>query len=168
MPSFVDALIVLKSSKSASEIVLALVDLLNHSQWSFPCETMVIFNDSNEVERQPATAASPEDGLRLVARNPSLGGIQVNLAGQKMSIFLYGLRDFSVSAISLSVLASGYLANPKLKESFNEFVRKVHHSLSATRTISDFELLSPDSFWKQEVTRLKEGIFQGDYLVDLR
>jgi len=168
MPTFIDAIVLLSSPKSASEVSTLLSHLLDEHKLSAPDDSMVVFNDHNGLERDPEYASSNQEALRLLAENPSLGGIQIDFAGQKVSIFLYGLMPFSVNAISLSVLASGYLSNQRLKELFDGLIQELHSSLSAKRTISDFELLSPDSFWRQEVARLKDDIFEQDYLVDLR
>lgn len=168
MPTFIDAIVLLSSAKSAADVSTLLRQLLNDNHLSAPGDSMVVFNDHNGLERDPEYASSPQEALRLLAENPSLGGIQIDFAGQKASIVLYGLLPFSVNAISLSVRASAYLRNQRLKELFDSLIQQMHSSLSAKRTISDFELLSPDSFWRQEVARLKDNIFERDYLVDLR
>ena len=168
MPTFIDAIVLLSSPKPAPEVLTLLNHLLDERQLASPGDSMVVFNDHKGLEREPEGASSPREAFRLLAENSSLGGIQINFAGQKLSIFLYGLMPFSVNAISLSVLASGYLSNQRLKELFDGLIQELHSSLSAKRTISDFEILSPDSFWRQEVARLKDDIFEQDYLVDLR
>ena len=130
--------------------------------------TTVIFNDFNGQEREPELVSSANEVLRLLGSWPSLGGTQFALQGQMLSLFLYGTKPSYVDAVTTSVSSTGYVLQPGFKTDYDKFLAALHSSFQAMRTIGNYELLSPDSFWREELSRVRSGSFLGSYPIDFR
>ena len=135
---------------------------------SLPVHTAVIFNDFNDEEKEPEWISPEEDALSRILAWPALGGTSYNFAGQKLSIFLYGLTKQYVDVLATSIMATEYLEDPKIKNAYDTLVKDIHLRLGAIRTISDYELLSPNSLWREELYRVRASRLEGKYAIDLR
>jgi len=131
-------------------------------------EPLVIFNDFNDVEKEPEIATSEADAIDRLTSWPGLGGTEYEFAGQGLSLFLLGTKAGHVDALSLSVPSSAYLVNDPFREAYDGLIADLHRSLKAKRTISGGSLLSPGSWWTNELDRVRHNTFEGKYAVDLR
>ena len=163
-----DALICLEPPQHVTGIVPVLSGQLESSISEPDPEVMIVFNDFDGVEQDPAFTNSVGDGLRVLAANPTLGGLQLPFLEHRLSVFLYGPGEFAVAALSFSLLGNGYSGDRIVRQGFDRLIRHLHRALDAKRTIADFDLMSPDSFWKEEAERVSKFVFAGAYSTDLR
>jgi hypothetical protein len=168
MPSYVDSLVVFRQSENVAKVLMSISQLFSDAGLQFMPDTCVVFNNSDDNEREPVYVSSKEEAVKCIAAWPLLGGMEYYWGGRKIILFLQGLSEFSVDAVTISSMSSDYHNHPAIKAKYDEIVREVHDAFRAKRTISDIELLSPNSFWKQEVGRLIHNQFIGDYPIDLR
>lgn len=167
MASYYDSLSILKTSHDANEIALLGQRFDEHHMTFFP-DTNVVFNDLNCEEREPEPAMSEDNALELIKNWPALGGSQYSFQGHMLSFFLYGTEDYRFDAIALSVPSRPYAMQSEFKRAFRALVTTIHTTFKAIRTVIDYELLSPDSFWKEELARVRNNVLKGTYEVDLR
>jgi hypothetical protein len=168
MPRFIDSLSTLEKPQKADDLVIILRRILTNHNMTISQDTAVIFNDFNDEEKEPEWISSEEDALSRILAWPALGGTSYNFAGQKLSIFLYGSTKHYVDVLATSIMATEYLADPKIKSAYDALVSDLHLRLGAVRTISDYELLSPNSLWREELYRVRAGRLEGKYAIDLR
>jgi hypothetical protein len=168
MASYIDSLSVLESSYDVAEILSLLRKLFNQHGLIFVPDTHVILHDHRSHEHEPEVVSSENEALKIIGSWPALGGTQYVFGKHMLSVFLYGTEDFKVDVITTSTASSPYVMEPQFKVHYDLLVTAIHNSVKAIRTIADRELLSPDSFWKEELVRVRENIFLGTYGMDLR
>lgn len=167
MATYVDSISLLPGPCDAEGISVLRHLLIRHGL-TFLSETNVVFNDHQGQEREPEVVNSEGEALNLIESWPALGGTQYSLRNHVFVLFLYGTDDYKADAIATSVSSSAYMLQPEFKMAYHDLLTDIHASFHANRTIVDHELLSPDSFWKEEFLRVKNGVFVGEYLIDLR
>jgi hypothetical protein len=168
MPRFVDSLSILAESREAEHAWRILSELFKAHQMTLAPGTCVIFNDHENLEREPEEVHSEGEALTHIINWPSLGGVEYGLAGHKVIVFTFGKGAHQVDVITVSTMVTPYMTRPKFKSRFDALVVDVHRALNASRTICDYEVLSPNSVWAEELARVRNGRFEGSYSVDLR
>jgi hypothetical protein len=168
MSKHLDCLVVLKEPHKADVVLSALKQLFTEYHLTFLPDSNVIFNEWNGQEKEALVSVSEEATIHAILSWPALGGTEYAFAGRRLIIFFFGLEDYFVDAVSISTLASNYENRERDNTDFDELIQAIHRLLKAKRTLLDYELLSPSSFWIQEVKRVREGKFEGEYLKDLR
>jgi hypothetical protein len=168
MPRYVDSLSVLEKPRRAVDVVSILRSVLIKHGTDFSPHANVIFNDWQGREREPEVALSEEEAIKAILSWPALGGTEYNFSGHKLIVFLFATEAYCVDAISLSIISGNRMDDPKVKSDHEELIKDIHISLAAKRSLVEYELLSPNSFWIQEVERIRSGVFEGKYFMDLR
>ena len=168
MSTHLDCLVVFEEPSKADHVCLELKQVFEEHHLTFLPDSNVIFNDWNGQEKEPLVSPSEEAAISAILSWPALGGTEYVFAGHRLTIFLFGLEDYRVDAISISTIAGNYGNGETDKSGFDELIQAIHRLLKAKRTLVDYELLSPNSFWIQEVKRVRDGRLEGEYLMDLR
>jgi hypothetical protein len=168
MPRLVSALSILPRSRRAAEVWHALGEVLRSHGAAFEPGTLVILNDHEGRDPEPEDAQSEEEAVSRILDWPTLGGVSFGFTRQYVTIFTFGELLYQADAITVSTMSKAYLLDADFKTSFDRLVADVHRATNASRTISEYELLSPDSFWIDELERVRAGRFEGSYAVDLR
>jgi hypothetical protein len=130
---------------------------------------LVVFNDSQGMEREPEDATSEPDAIDRLVAWPGMGGTEYDIgSSDSLSVFFNGLNAANVDALSLSVRSKAFLFDPTVRSTFERLVFDLHRSFRSRRTISAADLLSPGTWWIEEVRRVRAGVYDGQYAIDLR
>ncbi|MBD2325967.1 hypothetical protein [Alkalinema sp. FACHB-956] len=168
MTSYIDTVLILGESVEAAVIFNQLSACFKESNVQFLTDTLVVFNDLNDQDKESEVVSSENQAIKKLLAWPVLGGIEYAFSRCKLSVFFWGIRNYYVDAITISLTTSSYLKDSQMQINYNQLIHKIHQSLQAKRTVSDYELLSPNSFWLEELHRIRNNIFEGQYRLDLR
>ena len=128
-------------------------------------------NPDAGVEPEPELITDPEEAFRRLESWPTLGSVSYVLKGGVIDVY-YDLCPHrqAVCAITISVLPQFFeRGGPKLRETFVQIAQRLHDALKANRTIMGWGLFSQGFDVSQEIERLSQGEFKGNYqVVDLR
>lgn len=138
----------------------------------FGRESLVVFNDLDHfgdfvTEREPEVVDEEDEAMTRILAWSALGGTEYYLEDSLVTVFTSGMREYQADVVQLAVSTTFCVRSPDFKRRFEDLVRNVHAALNAERTIYDYELCSP-SPWAEELNRVRQGIFEGDYPIDLR
>lgn len=168
MAQHTDALSILPEPRPAQELWRTLCETLRSHGAIFEPGTVVILNPHEDQDPEPEEARSEEEAIGRIVRWPALGGVRFGFDPQYVTLFTFGQQPHRADAITVSTLSRAYLLESAFTSRFDALVADMHRATQASRTISDFELLSPGSWWIDEVMRVRQGWFKGIYPVDLR
>ncbi|MCY1079504.1 hypothetical protein [Archangium lansingense] len=168
MPSYITAYAILPEPTKADQVLADFKRWRELSGVSCLEECNVIFNDSGDIEREPELVSSEEDGLNRLFEWPTLGGMGFSLSGHKIFVSFRGETPHHVDVITMSMNSKLYVFHPDIRRSFEETVARLHQIFKSKRTVVDYDLLSPASWLKKEVEKVRSGVFEGRYALDLR
>ena len=168
MARYIDALSILPHSRHATQVWHTLVEVLGSNGAEFVPGTPVILNEHDGQDPEPEDAQSGEEAIARIRAWPTMGGVSFDFARQKVTIFTFGKPPHHADVIAVSTISTAYLLDVDFKASFDRLVANVHRATHASRTICEYELLSPDSIWIDEMERVRAGQFEGRYAVDWR
>lgn len=164
-----DALVILPRPRPIAEIIASTTACFAEVGIKPVLRPMVVFNDIRGEEREPEEAASWDDAMARVASWPGLGGTESEIGGgETLSLFFHGTEPGQVDAIGLSVRAKAYLLNQEVQSAYDRLTFDLHSLLGASRTIAGGDLLSPGTWWAQEVDRVRRDRYEGQYAIDHR
>jgi hypothetical protein len=167
MPRYIDAISVLLEPSVGAEFLVVLTSWFEERGFTFPLEANIIYNDFEDMDREPEIVSSRDKAISSILSWPGLGGTTYLFSGQRVSVFFYGTKAFNVDAVTLSLNATPYMSDKQLRTDFDKLVFDLHRTFGAKRTIIDYELLSPDSLVYKEIERVRNDVFEGHYSVDL-
>lgn len=168
MPRYIDAYAILPEPTKADRVLADFKRWQELNGVSFSGQCDVFFNDSGDMERESELVSSEDDGLGRIFEWPAFGGMELNLSEQRIVVVFHGGTPHCVDVITLSMNATPYMSSPKVQRGFEEAIAGLHEVFKAKRTAMDYELLSPASWLMQEVERVRSGVFEGRYALDLR
>ena len=115
MPTHIQALSVLSESRKADEVFSDLGGLFRKRKITYSEETNVIFNDHDDEEREPELASSEEEAIKTILSWPALGGTKYSFVGNKIGLYLDGIDDYCVDAVTISIIDTPYSETKRSK-----------------------------------------------------
>jgi hypothetical protein len=141
------------------------------------CEdSLLILNDVNGKEFEPEYLESDDDetvqrALSRLSTWPTFGLITYSMPWFMIDV-LYEGQAYSdvINVVSLGLLEGGFYRNKDVAEEFYiNLSKKLHENFHAKRTIMDWGITQAGFSWEEEIERLKQDRFLGEYkILDLR
>jgi hypothetical protein len=167
MTSSVDALTILNRGHNLQKIVRQSVKLLSDFGCHYENDTMVVFNEDDQLEREPEVADTMEQAELMLGSWPLSGGTEFMLRESKLVSFFYGFQEHTVDAISLSISSAYFFKDLASRANFISVITRFHAEMKPLRTIVDVDLLSPGSKWREYVLLARSSSLPKAGLLDL-
>jgi hypothetical protein len=134
-------------------------------------DCLLILHDTETESPDIEYISNPQAALNALANWPTLGGINYVMPDALITIEYAGnFAEKIIQAIRITI-PDTIIFNENGKESEERYVilgKRLHKKFRAKRTIVDWGLLYRGVYWEEEMNRLKNGEFAGEYFVDLR
>lgn len=122
-------------------------------------------SENSETDDDPISVENAEEAIAKFSRNPALGSMDYSALDHMINVSYKGLDDSKIDAIKISVPDSKMAGRGMAF--YDDLAKKLHSLLSARRTILGWEPERQGFGWQEEVQRVRNGIFDGKYEVDL-
>ncbi|NJM22691.1 MAG: hypothetical protein HC836_38300 [Richelia sp. RM2_1_2] len=163
--SSIDILIVLEEPKRNSKnTIFELDQILNDYGIVIEVGALYYLNDYGEEEFDPEDIVDAKDTLNKLVNWPTAGWLEYHMPGCSLLISYKTDGDFLLSGIYISAYESEYNSQ---KEKLDKLIYFLHYKYKSLRTIKGeniFEDFDPED----EIERVRNGIFEGNYQIDLR
>ncbi len=159
-----DILIIFQDIKNSTNTILEFNQILSNYGIVIEVDGLYYLNDYGEQEFDPEDITNPQETLNRIANWPTAGWLEYSVTGYSMLVSFKTLGDFCLSGIYLSMYESEYNYQ---KETLDRVIYYLHEHYKPLRTIKGeniFENFCPED----EITSVRNGIFEGDYEIDLR
>jgi hypothetical protein len=166
--------VLLAQSVNQSELVYKTHEILEQLDAYLDENCLLILNDIGNEEFEPEYLETPEQidkALENLSKWPTHGSISYFMKMLNPTVTYCGEPyTGTVSAIKFS-LTQGFFESheDELKPFFIQLAEKLHLQFHAKRTIMDWGIEYKGFHWKEEIERLKEDKFIGQYdMLDIR
>jgi hypothetical protein len=161
------SIVILPAPTPVADVRATVCGILGQLGAVFDPDHYIIYDDHGDDEREPTTALSEADAWDQIASWPGLGGLGYTLI-ENLGVYLQAGGPFLVDAVLLAMLSTPYFRDKPTADLFDRATMDLHRAFGSLRTVSDNELLSPSHWIPEEVRRVRAGLFQGQYVRDLR
>lgn len=135
-------------------------------------DCVILLNDDGGNDPPPDPGGDPEAALAQLAVWPLFGSIEYELGDVFIAATFHpdeGPPDGKVYCIQISV-PSDWLDDRRSvsEQCFESIARNLHSTMIPNRTVMSWSGRPADIPWSDELQRLRAGIVEGEYDVDLR
>ena len=168
--SYIDILTIFQKPKNSTKTILEFDKILNNYgifigvTLERKSTYLYYLEDYQEQEFDPEDIVNAEETLNKIANWPTAGWLEYYIKGCSILVSFEVVDDFSLGGINLSAFEQGYNYQKKLLDELAYYIHKYYQS---RRTIK-YEDIYGNWDVEDEITRVRNNIFEGDYEIDLR
>lgn len=162
--SSIDILIVLANNKNSTNEILKFDQILNDHGIFIEVDGLYYLNDYGEEEFDPEDIVDAKKTLNRLANWPTAGWLEYSMPGCSILVSYKTVNNFQLGGIYLSAYESEYNYQKGRLDRLIYFLHSNYKPLRIIKGENIFENFVPED----EIERVRNGIFEGDYEIDLR
>lgn len=132
--------------------------------------SLLILNDVGDEEFEPYYVDSSEKALETLSKWLTYGSVVYFMPHATTVTYLGEFVNRLINAIAVSIL-EGVLSRgePDMEYLYKKLAQHIHDDFSAKRTIMDWGIEYQGFDWREEITRLRNGVFEGSFsMIDIK
>ncbi|BAZ11182.1 hypothetical protein NIES4071_30080 [Calothrix sp. NIES-4071] len=166
-----EVLVLIPEKLPVKEVVYQTHQIISEMGGYIDEDCMLILNDTKDISPDIEYIYNDEVALNQLINWPALGGINYAMPDAIITVEYAGeYAESTVQAIRITIPDTIIFAldGSESKDRYASLASVLHERLRAKRTIVDWGLMYRGIYWKEEIERLNNGEYLGNYSIDLR
>ena len=166
-----EVLVLMPEGLPSIEVVNGTHEVIDEMGGIIDEDCLLILHDTETESPDIEYISNPKIALNRLANWPALGGLNYVMPDAVITVEFAGTFEANIVQAIRITIPDSIIFDEEGEESKERYVtlgNRLHERFRAKRTIVDWGLLYRGVYWKEEINRLKNGEFVGDYFVDIR
>jgi hypothetical protein len=166
-----EVLVLMPEGLPSTEVVNGTHEVIGQMGGTIDEDCLLILHDTETERPDIEYISNPQIALTTLANWPALGGLNYAMPDGLITVEFAGTFEANIVQAIRITIPDAIIFDEEGEESKERYVtlgKRLHERFRAKRTIVDWGLFYMGIYWKEEINRLKNGEFVGQYFIDLR